>query len=161
MSYQKDNKKENVKSANYTSLVFFAFVFVFVFVFCRKHFRILSRLWLITGFVTRLTRRISLVEQELLTLPEPLSSPHVFSGVRVTRSLVLCVCVVDRYLYIFCWPLLCLFFFDIRILITPLVSSKSSCLFVYLFFILFIFLFFGTVLLVLEIIVWLSDFEFD
>jgi hypothetical protein len=44
----------------------------------------------ITGFVTRLTRRVPLVEQELLTLPErDLSSPPVFSGVRVTRSLVL------------------------------------------------------------------------
>jgi hypothetical protein len=29
------------------------------------------------GFVTRLTRRVSLVEQELLTLPEHLSSPPV------------------------------------------------------------------------------------
>jgi hypothetical protein len=39
-----------------------------------------------------------LVEQELLTLPEHQSSPPVFSGIRVTRSLVLCVsyghCVV-------------------------------------------------------------------
>jgi hypothetical protein len=47
---------------------------------------------LITGFVTRLTRRVSLVEQELLILPEHLSSPPVFSGVRVTRPLVLYVC---------------------------------------------------------------------
>ena len=31
-------------------------------------------------FVTRLTRRVSLVEQELLTLPEHLSSPSLFSG---------------------------------------------------------------------------------
>jgi hypothetical protein len=36
----------------------------------------------------RLTRRVPLVEHELLTLPEPLSSPPVFSGIRVTRSLV-------------------------------------------------------------------------
>ena len=53
---------------------------------------------LITGFVARLTRRVTLVEQELLTLPEHLSSPPVFSGVRFTRSLVLCVCFVDRCL---------------------------------------------------------------
>jgi hypothetical protein len=57
--------------------------------------------------------------QELLTIPEHLSSPPVFSVVRVTRSLV------DHCL------LHCLFFsfglfFDIRILITPLVSSNSS-----------------------------------
>jgi hypothetical protein len=41
-------------------------------------------------------RRVPLVEQELLTLPWPLSSPTAFSGVRVTRSLVLSVCFVDR-----------------------------------------------------------------
>jgi hypothetical protein len=41
---------------------------------------------------------ILLVEQELLTLPEHLSSPPVFSGVRVIRSLVLYVCFVDRCL---------------------------------------------------------------
>jgi hypothetical protein len=41
---------------------------------------------------------MSLVEQELLTLQEHLSSSPVFSVVRVTRSLVLCVCSVDRCL---------------------------------------------------------------
>ena len=41
---------------------------------------------------------MSLVEQEMLTFPEHLSSLPVFSGVRVTRSLVLCVCFVDRRL---------------------------------------------------------------
>jgi len=64
-----------------------------------------------------------LVEQELLTLPDHLSSSPVFSGVRVTRSFVLCVCFVDN----------CLFYLDIvlsvllrRILITLLVYSNSS-----------------------------------
>ena len=38
---------------------------------------------------------MSLVERELPTLPEHLSSLPVFNGVRVTRSLVLCVCFVD------------------------------------------------------------------
>ena len=66
---------------------------------------------------------MSLVEQELLTLPEHLRSSPVFSGIRVTRSLCLYVCFVDRYLSFctfFFWPLCCLFFFDIRFLITPL-----------------------------------------
>jgi hypothetical protein len=36
--------------------------------------------WLITGLVTRLTRRVSLVEQEQLTVPEYLKSSPVFSG---------------------------------------------------------------------------------
>ena len=42
---------------------------------------------LITGFVTRVTRRVPPVEQELLTHPEHMSSSLVFSGVRVSRSL--------------------------------------------------------------------------
>ena len=41
---------------------------------------------------------VKTVEQELLIFPEHLSLPSVFSGVRVTRSLVLCVCFVDRCL---------------------------------------------------------------
>jgi len=41
---------------------------------------------------------VPLVEQELLTLPEHLSSPSGFSGVRATRLLVLYVCFVDRCL---------------------------------------------------------------
>ena len=45
-----------------------------------------------------LLQKRNIVEQELLTLPEHLSSSLVFSGVIVTRSLVLCVYVVDRCL---------------------------------------------------------------
>ena len=48
--------------------------------------------------VVILTRRVPQLEQELLTLPEYLRSPPVFSGVRVTRSLVLYVCFLDRCL---------------------------------------------------------------
>jgi hypothetical protein len=51
-----------------------------------------------TGFVTRSTRRVPIVEQELLTFSEHLSSPPVVSGVRVARSLVLYLCFVDRCL---------------------------------------------------------------
>jgi len=58
-------------------------------------------------YVTRFTR-VLLVDQELLILPEHLDSSPVFSGVRVTRSLVLCACFIDRCLF-FCtlsfWPL--------------------------------------------------------
>jgi hypothetical protein len=63
---------------------------------CRNHS--FPHSWLLTGFASRLTRRLPLVEQELLTLPELLSSTPVFSGIRVTRSLVLWVCFVDRCL---------------------------------------------------------------
>ena len=55
----------------------------------------------ITGFATRLTRRVPLVEQELPTFPEHMSTPPVFSGVRVTQSLVLWVCFVNRCLSLF------------------------------------------------------------
>jgi len=48
------------------------------------------------------------VEQELLTLPEQLSSPPVFSGVRVAWSLVFCVMFIDRCSSFFFWPLHCL-----------------------------------------------------
>ena len=77
-------------------------------------------------YVTDLSNiSLKIVKQELLSFPEHLSSPLVFSGVRVTWSLVLCVCFVDRCLSF--WSLCCcLFFFDIRILITPFVSSNSS-----------------------------------
>ena len=53
--------------------------------------------------------------------------PQIFSGVRVTRSLVLCVCFVDRCLSFFPWSSCCLSFFDLWILVTLLISSNSSC----------------------------------
>ena len=55
---------------------------------------------LITGFITRLTRWVPLVKQELPILTEHLSSPPVFSGIHVTRSLILYVCVVCRCLFV-------------------------------------------------------------
>ena len=52
----------------------------------------------------------------------------VFSGVRVTQSLVLCVCILDRCLsfstFSFGHCVVCPSF-DLRILIAPLVSSSS------------------------------------
>ena len=78
---------------------------------------------LITGFVTRLTRRVPLAEQELLTLPEHLGSPPDY-------SIFIFICMFCRslfvLLYFFFWQLCCLFFFDIRIMIAPLISSNNS-----------------------------------
>ena len=95
---------------------------------CRNTFRSFPHSRLITGCVTRLTRRAT-SGAGTDTLPEHLSSPPVFSGVCVTRSFVLYVCFVDSCLS-FCtfsfWPLCCLFFFDIWILITPLLYSNCS-----------------------------------
>ena len=77
---------------------------------------------LITGFVTRLTRRVPLVEQELLNLPEHMSSPRDRFLVGFCYSIFSFMCMFCRslfvLLYFFFWPLCCLFFFDIRILIT-------------------------------------------
>ena len=52
----------------------------------------------LVSFVTRLTRWVPLEEQELPTLSEHMSTPPDCSGVRITRSLVLYVCFVDRCL---------------------------------------------------------------
>jgi hypothetical protein len=49
-------------------------------------------------FVTRVTRRVLHMKQELVTLSEHLSAPQVFIGVPVTQSLVLYVCCADRCL---------------------------------------------------------------
>ena len=74
--------------------------------------------------MTGATSRV--VEQELLTLPEHLSSPLVFSRVRFTRSLVLCV--------VFCRSLFVLFLLVIVLFVLlqvmdsdyPLIYSNSS-----------------------------------
>jgi hypothetical protein len=74
--------------------------------------------------MTGATSRV--VEQELPTLPEHLSSPLVFSVVRFTRSLVLCV--------VFCRSLFVLFLLVIVLFVLlqvtdsdyPLIYSNSS-----------------------------------
>jgi hypothetical protein len=92
-------------------------------------FRSFLHSWLVTMFVTRVIRLMPLVEQELPTLPDHLSSHPVLSGVRVTRSLVLCVMFCRSLFFLlsfFVCPFSCLSFFDLRNLITSSVSSNSS-----------------------------------
>ena len=50
----------------------------------------LSHPWVIIGFVRRVTWRVPLVEQEVLTFPEHLSSPLLCNEVCVAQSLVFC-----------------------------------------------------------------------
>ena len=80
--------------------------------------------FILKGFI----RQVSLEEQELPTLPEHLSSPPFLCGVFVTQSSVFCV-MFCRSLFVllnfFFLPLSCLFF-DLRMLITSLVSSNPS-----------------------------------
>ena len=80
-------------------------------------------------YLTRLTRRVPLVEQVLLTLPQHLSSTPVSSWV-LCYSIFSFMCMFCRSLGVlfsfFIYPLCFLSIFDLRILITPLVSSNSS-----------------------------------
>ena len=57
---------------------------------------------------------------ELLTLPEHMSSLRVFSAVHVIRSLVLCVCFVDRCLSF------CPFYFFLVIVLSVLRYTDSD-----------------------------------
>ena len=72
----------------------------FLFLNYHLNFRPFLHSWLIIWFVTRVTRRVPLVEQELLTLPEYPSTPPVFRVIRVAQTLVFCV-VFDRSLFVF------------------------------------------------------------
>jgi hypothetical protein len=72
-----------------------------------------------------------LVEKELLTLLEHLSSHPVFSGVRVVQTWVFFLTIAlslllwltaSDYPCGILWPLHCLSFFHLRLLITPVVS---------------------------------------
>jgi hypothetical protein len=88
---------------------------------CRKHVTVLSSFMTYHRVYNKGDTTGVISERELLTLPENLSSPPVFCGVRVARSLVLCVMFCRSLfvlLYFFFWPLCCLSF-DLRILITP------------------------------------------
>jgi len=51
-------------------------------------------------FITRTRLRVTLLEQKLLTLPEQLSSPSFFTGVRVAQSLVYCVILTIVCLFV-------------------------------------------------------------
>jgi hypothetical protein len=71
---------------------------------------------------------VPLVEQELRTLLEYLSSPPVLVGFCCLIFSFNCnvLKIVVCLFVLFLWPLCCLFFFDMQIMIVPLVSSNSS-----------------------------------
>jgi hypothetical protein len=72
-------------------------------------------------YLVKITRRESVVEHELLTVSEHLTSPRFLVGVHVVRSVIFCVVFVDNCLSF------CPFSFDLRLLITSLVSSTFLC----------------------------------
>jgi hypothetical protein len=88
-------------------------------------FRSFPHSWLIAGFLFRVTRWVPLVEQELPTLSEHLNLPPIFSGIHVTRPLVLCV-MFCRSLFVLLSYCVVSPFFDLRILNIPLLSSNST-----------------------------------
>ena len=96
---------------------------------CIHHFESFTVATTIWSFlhhrVARVTPRMSQVEQELLTFRITCVHSPLPRRVRVARSSV--KYFVNRCLSIFIWPLYCLTFFDLRILIISLVSSKLSC----------------------------------
>jgi hypothetical protein len=89
-------------------------------------------LLIITGVVTRATRQVPLVEQELPIISEHMRSPPVFSGIGAAWSFYFCVMFCRTLFvlwYFFFWPLYCLFFY-LRLLITTLVYWNPSSLYI-------------------------------
>jgi hypothetical protein len=56
---------------------------------------------LITGLITRVTRRVSLMKREVLSLQENSSSSPEFCWVYFAQSFVSCICFVDNCLFFF------------------------------------------------------------
>jgi hypothetical protein len=79
----------------------------------------LSHPWVIIGFVRRVTWRVPLVEQEVLTFTEHLSSPLLCNEVCVAQSLVFCG--------VFCRSLLFLSFYNICSLPSYCLSLIIDC----------------------------------
>ena len=83
------------------------------------------------GFVTRLTGRVTLVEEELITLSEHLCSPSVLSEIHVT-TIFSFMCMFCRSLFVLLsffvgHCVVCLScIYHLGILITPLISSNYS-----------------------------------
>ena len=82
--------------------------------------------WHFTRLITWVTRWVPLVEQELLVLPEHLSSPLFLVGFVLLNLLFSVSCFADHFLS-FCTFLFCCVSFDnLRRLITPVISSHLS-----------------------------------
>ena len=78
----------------------------------------------VPGVVRTHRCRVPHMEQELLTLQEQLSPPPGFSEIHGFLSYVLQIVVCPFVLFF--WPLCCMSFFNVRLMITPLVSSIVS-----------------------------------
>ena len=63
-----------------------------------------SSKWIVTGLLTRIAQRVSLVEQDLLTLPGHLISPRFLHGTRVAQSLVFVLNLIEHCLSLYTFP---------------------------------------------------------
>ena len=99
----------------------------FITVFCCLRY---LNLFCVRSYHTSLmVKRVSLVEQELFNLPgAPEFTPDFKSGSCYSFYSFICMFCRSLFvlLYFFFWPLCCLSLFDLRNMITPLVSSNSS-----------------------------------
>ena len=78
-----------------------------------------------TFVLTRVTRRVLPVGWNCPFFQSTRVHPHDFCGVHVAQSLVFCVMYCGwsfMFLSLVFWPLYCVFFIDLKLLITPLSS---------------------------------------
>ena len=64
--------------------------------------------WLITGFVTRLTRRVPLAEQELLPFRRTWVHPRILVGSCYSIFSLMCIICRSLFVLLSVWPLCCL-----------------------------------------------------
>jgi hypothetical protein len=93
--------------------------------FAASIFQFFPHSWCITGCVARVTRMVSLVEQEPLTFMSTWVHPRFLVGFQLLDRSFLCSVLEIVFCPVFVWSMCCLSF-NLRILIDPLVSSNSS-----------------------------------
>ena len=98
---------------------------------CRKNFQILSLFKTYHRVCNYSNTKGATIGIGTAHLPKRPSSHSVFSAVLVTRSLVLCVMFCRTLFIVWSFFFWCCLSFDLRLLITPLVPSNFSCLFVF------------------------------
>ena len=87
---------------------------------------VIKTLFPISCVFNRVARRMSLVEQEPLTLPKHLSPIPFLCVVRIGQCLVFCVVFCGSFFVLFLfWPLYRLSFFDLRFLFSSFLASSN------------------------------------
>ena len=103
-----------------------------IFFVCRNHNPVLHS-WFFTGFVTRVPRWVSLVEQELLTLKKHMSSPLVFVRfmlLNLVSCVVFCESLFVLFLLVIIWSVFRLTASEYSFGIFKLFLLTSHCIYV-------------------------------